>query len=615
MREAYGDARRRAEDAVKKAKRENKDPYLPVLDEMVSQSDIKKEVPLGLLELPLSRIVGNKERGRNNAFANNFMPLLEYGSEFSLKWSSLHDSVMKEGVRDAIRVYEYMNDYYVQEGNKRVSVSMYCGSEFLVCDVIRLLPVPADTREYQVYQDYLRFYDVSGNYLIILSEPGSYRKLADLIGQDMDTKWTDDAKRDLKSAFYRFRRQYLKQFPEDGEKGTGDAFFMYLMLFPFKTLLDDTDDQISRNIRISSAEIRVRMNFAGVLTLSQVPDAAQTVSGLKKLLTGKRGYTQTKPLSVGFIYDCDIERSRWVDLHEAGRLYVEEMTDSNVVTASYIAGEGPDGVWEALERAAADKCEVIFTVAEDMLPDAKRMAIEHPELKILNCSTGQISPSVRCYHGRFYEASFLAGVLAADLLLGREDRAEKKIGYIRRISDNTNINAFAIGASLIDPECRIIAMTEDADVSTGTFAEHGISFIADIEYSTGKGVLSRPGLYELKDGKSVYIGTPFYQWGKYYVMIVQSVLSGAWDINELLKEHQAANYWFGLNTGVVDIRPVKLPYTTGKLLSMMKNSIVNGYDPFDGEIHTKDGVFKSSASDKVTADMLINMNWLNENIE
>ncbi len=69
--------------------------------------DCTAEVRLGLLELPLRRIVGNKEMGRNSAFANNFMPLLEEGTEFAVKWSNLYDSFLNEGIRDSIKVYEY----------------------------------------------------------------------------------------------------------------------------------------------------------------------------------------------------------------------------------------------------------------------------------------------------------------------------------------------------------------------------------------------------------------------------------------------------------------------------------------------------------------------------
>ncbi|WP_074741470.1 hypothetical protein [Ruminococcus sp. YRD2003] len=51
-------------------------PYLPVLDEIEEVKSAVGETHLGLIELPLDRITGNKEAGRNNAFAYNFMPLL-----------------------------------------------------------------------------------------------------------------------------------------------------------------------------------------------------------------------------------------------------------------------------------------------------------------------------------------------------------------------------------------------------------------------------------------------------------------------------------------------------------------------------------------------------------
>lgn len=51
-------------------------PYLPVLDDILSYTDIISEVNLGLMDVPLDKIVGTKTKGRTSAFANNFMPLL-----------------------------------------------------------------------------------------------------------------------------------------------------------------------------------------------------------------------------------------------------------------------------------------------------------------------------------------------------------------------------------------------------------------------------------------------------------------------------------------------------------------------------------------------------------
>ena len=60
-------------------------PYLPVLDDMISYTEVGAIENVGVMDIPLSKIVGTKTAGRSNAFANNFMPLLPENSEFGSK--------------------------------------------------------------------------------------------------------------------------------------------------------------------------------------------------------------------------------------------------------------------------------------------------------------------------------------------------------------------------------------------------------------------------------------------------------------------------------------------------------------------------------------------------
>ena len=53
------------------------------------------------------------------------MPLLDEDTEFAQKWNALCDAHLSVGIRDPIKAYEYMNKFYVEEGNKRVSVMKY----------------------------------------------------------------------------------------------------------------------------------------------------------------------------------------------------------------------------------------------------------------------------------------------------------------------------------------------------------------------------------------------------------------------------------------------------------------------------------------------------------
>lgn len=628
----YKNAKKLGDEAVRAAVKNGVSPYLPVLDTF---EEIKKsvgEVHAGLMELPLGRIMGNKEMGRNNAFANNFMPIFDEASEFAAKWSTLYESYLEEGIRESIKCYEYMNRYYVQEGNKRVSVSKFGGSDFILADVTRILPAKNDTKEVKVYYEYLDFLAVTKNYYIILTEPGGYIKLAALLGQDLKNEWPEQLRTDLKAAFFKFVKMYRTVLKLMNDFTFGDSFLVYVSIFPMKTLFEESDEQIAKNIKIARNELTANANIDSIKFIDTAPEGEKQ-GGIMGLFSGVKNYTASSPLKVGFIYDTAEENSRWISSHELGRFYVDNMTGDNVVTRSYISENGAENINDALEQAIADKNGIIFTVSSKMMSDTLKTAIYHPDIKFLNCSVGQSHSSVRCYHGKLYEASFLMGILAADTLLLDEKRGkERRIGYAARGKGSlaiANLNAFAIGVSLIDPACtvklRYLTPDEHPDLSSYWRTE-GVDMYADFEYSPAVAVTDMPGVFKIEDEKDVFLGVPYFNWGKYYVQIVQSVLSGAWDIGEIIKLHTAANYWFGLSTGVVDIRTPELPYQTKKMLSFFKDAIINGgYDPFSGELHSQESTIQenkhnksdhiSVSLEKMTAGKIAAMDWLNENID
>ena len=633
MRADYRAAKKLGEDAVKEAERNHISPYLPVLD---TSGEIKRssgEVHLGLIELPLSRIKGNKEATRNNAFANNFMPLFDENSEFGVKWSALYDSYKEEGIRDAIKVYEYMHEYYVQEGNKRVSVSKFGGSEYILADVTRIIPGKSDRKEVTAYFEFLDFYRVTGNIYIVLTEPGEYAKLAELLGRDLNEVWDDDAKKELKSAYFIFEKKYRSVLNVSDKYSVGEAFLIYISIFAMKTLFTDTDEQIVKNIRMAQRELLSSNNIDNIVFLDNAPAEEEKPSGFMALFSGRKVYSASSPLKVAFIFDDEPDNSRWTDSHEAGRLYLDEMTGSDVVTRSYVSEKSDAGYAATIAQAVSDKNEIIFTVSRRMMAEAVKAAVKNPNVKFLNCSIGNTSSTVRCYHGKLYEASFLMGVIAAQtLLLDRSTGDERRIGYLVRDFGNmgmANINAFAIGVSMIDPECKVKTVyrgrTKEFDYHS-EWTRSGIKIFADFDYSSAGMTTNRPGLYNTVNGKYVYIGAPYYNWGRYYLQIVLSALYGSWTPRKMLDRHMAANYWFGLSTGVVGIRVEDLPYQTRKMLSLFMGAIASGsFDPFRGEIHSQSGIiqddpgnksrFISLVQDTLPAGKIAVMKWMNDNIE
>ena len=626
MREDYKKARAMALEAVKKAEKEGKSPYLPVLDSMEEVKQSAGQTNLGILELPLNRIKGNKEISRNNAFANNFMPLLEEGTEFAAKWSTLYDSYVNEGIRDAIKVYEYMNRYYVQEGNKRVSVANFGETEFLAAEVIRILPKKTHDRKSLVYFEYLDFYKSTKNFLIVFSKPNSYRRLADLLDQTLGEPWPEDLCRDLKSAFFRFSRCLKNHMKEDDEYVQSDAFLMYITLYPWQSLLETTDDLIIKNITRAKDDLLSSGAVESMSFLDSADTDDKKDSGFWDFFNKPKKYTAQNPLKVGFVYAKNIDDSRWSDSHESGRLYVDETMGDNVRTTAYFLPDHAD-LKETIHHANHDKCDIVFTTSPTMLLETLRAAVEFPQTKYLNCSIGYNVSSVRCYEGKLYEGTFLMGVLAATQL-HQQKSGTRRIGYLSRVCDSrryVNLNAFAIGVSLIDPSCKVSLISvkpgEDKDFRK-TWKEEGVTIYADFEYYSGIN-MKRAGLYRIGEEQDEYLGAPYYNWGRFYTEIIHSVLVGSWNLREVVEKKKPLSYWFGLSTGLVNIRTKEMPYPTNKMISIMKQGIMNGaFTPFSGEIRSRDGrviqeagATRNAELENLTPLTIITMDWLYENIE
>ena len=181
-REDYQKALKKGERSYARYLSEGKYPYLQVLEELLSHTDVVAEEDLGICSIPSELIVGTFTAGRRTAFAPNFMPLLDEESEFAAKWQALYNAHLEEGIHDPIKCYEFMNRYYVLEGNKRVSVLKFCGAPSVQGNVTRIIPKRTDEPENRLYFEFLAFYKYSKVtlYSASLEAIGFYWKNLDL---------------------------------------------------------------------------------------------------------------------------------------------------------------------------------------------------------------------------------------------------------------------------------------------------------------------------------------------------------------------------------------------------------------------------------------------------
>lgn len=188
----YVKARKRAQKTYRSQLLKGGVPYLPALEDFISQSDIAAEMPLGLQEIPLDAVVGTRTASRTHSFSSDFLPLLPNDTEFAVKWSNLYEAHINEGIREPVIAVEFMNHFYITEGNKRVSVLKFSGAVSIRAQVTRLVPLRDNSLENRIYYEYMDFYRLSAVNYLTFSQEGSYHRLQELLGKGAEDVWTSD---------------------------------------------------------------------------------------------------------------------------------------------------------------------------------------------------------------------------------------------------------------------------------------------------------------------------------------------------------------------------------------------------------------------------------------
>lgn len=229
-------------------------PILQVLDDILPARGSYSEVPIGQVQIPIEQIEGTKTAARSSSFAGNFMPILQENTEFATKWVKLLDSHVEKGIRDPIKVYEYMYKFYVVEGNKRVSVMKYTGAVSVLGDVIRIVPKRTEEKENKIYYEYLDFYRLAPINYIWFSQEGGYAKLQEAVGKEPQEKWTEEELLEFSSIYTRFTSEYKAKGGDKLDITPGDAFLSFITLYGYDVIDGKTTSEMQELIAKSWEE-------------------------------------------------------------------------------------------------------------------------------------------------------------------------------------------------------------------------------------------------------------------------------------------------------------------------------------------------------------------------
>ena len=581
-----------------------------VLDDILPESAMETVVDLGTLEIPTERIVGTKSAGRITAFTASFRPLLDSKSEFGTKWINLCAAHLGEtGITDPIVCFEYLGNFYVQEGNKRVSVLRHFDAPRIPGTVRRIMPQASEDPRIRAYYEFVEFYKVSRLYTVQFRRPGDYARLLGHLGKKTGEVWTEEERRTFNAYFHYFRDAFDAVHTRD-DILPEEALLLWLKLYPFQDLGRLTGAQLKKSLSalredmIASAR---KEDSVKVQTKAEDESKSSFVSRIVSVL---------EVLDVAFVHQLESAQSAWVMGHEEGRQHIEAVFGDRIRVRSYYGANSPEKAEMLIEQAVADGAQVVFTTAPPLSRATLKAAVKYPKIRFLNCSVDQPYSSIRTYYGRIFEAKFITGAIAGAMA------GDDRIGYIASypiFGVTASINAFALGAQMTNPRAQIelrwscVKGTPQAD-----FFADGIRVISNRNAPTQSKLyldFCNYGTYLMDDrGDLVPLATPTWVWGKFYEFVIRSILSGGWKREKGVST--ALNYWLGMDSGVIGVNlSDKLPEGVRQMAKLLEKGLQEStLDPFLRKIVAQDGTLKNDGTYRFSPEQLLRMDWLCENV-
>lgn len=594
------------------------------LDSILKRVDVVAEVPLGLKSIPLKKILGTYFYTRSRDFAMNFLPLASESSEFSMKWQSVYAHHINDGITDPVKIYEYMNNFYVMEGNKRVSVLKYVDAYAIEAEVTRLVPKKDENDLNSViYYEFLEFNNKTGINAIWFTEEGSFTQMGKYLDEynpKLDL-FSDKYQHFLKNVYSPFRNTFYELEGDKLNITTGDAFLEYIKIYG----ISDEFKESKRKSRVNKflAELRIlsKNNAVDIQTEPFDVHKKNVITSFTNLVT------PSKKLRVAFVFEKTIKTSGWSYVHNLGRVFAEKQLEGEIETFVIDNFQNDSDSYEVLRELCEENYDIIFTTCPSYLNITLRAALKYDNIKFFNCSPVKAYRNVSTYFGRSHEPRFLLGLIAGAIT------KTNIIGYIDIHSKTeiiTGINAFALGVKTVNPNAKVIIswLIEPGDM------DHSKELIQDLHrrgadlimqndlIALGKG--SRDfGLYSLKYSENedkwipdVNYGLITWDWGEFYEKILRNIVNGSFK-GIFSTESKRVSFWWGMDSGLVDIIYSKhnVPIQTQKLVDVMRELIIeNRYHTFVGPIYDTEGELRINDGDIGNYEDMLYMDWFVDNV-
>jgi basic membrane protein A len=327
------------------------------------------------------------------------------------------------------------------------------------------------------------------------------------------------------------------------------------------------------------------------------------------------------PLKVAFVYVSPIGDAGWTYQHDQGRLEMEKALAGKVVT-KYVENvpEGADAE-RVIRELASSGYGLIYTTSFGYMNPTIKVAKQFPNVIFEHATGYKTAKNVGVYNARFYEARYLAGIVAGKMT------KTNVAGYVAAFPIPEvlqGIDAFTLGMRSVNPKAETKVIWINSWFDPGREREAANTLIAQ-----GADVVTHhtdsPAVVQAAEEKKVWaigyhsdmskhgphatLTSAMHIWGPTYIKITQEVLDKKW---------KSANIWGGFQAGMVDIAPLNpaVPKDVVALVAEKKAALKAGkLHPFDGPVKDQSGKVRVPAGQTMGDDKLSVLDYYVEGVQ
>ncbi len=324
------------------------------------------------------------------------------------------------------------------------------------------------------------------------------------------------------------------------------------------------------------------------------------------------------PLKIAFVYVSPIGEAGWTFQHEQGRLAMQKAL-GNRVTTRVVEGvaEGADSE-RVMRDLAAQGHQLIFATSFGYLEPALRVAADQPGVKFEHAGGYKTAPNLNTYNARYYEARFLAGVLAG------KTSTTGVAGYVAGFPVPEviqGINAFTLGMRQVNPQAQVKVLwlnswfdparereaaqalvNQGADVLSNHSGSTAVAQTAQANFKQ-RGVRLIGYQSDMsRFAPDAQLAAVTHHWGGYYTQVARAVQAGTW---------KPQPYWGGMKDGVVQLGHLATDASAAALalVDTRRKQIVAGrFEPFAAPLVDNPGTLRL-AQGRLDDGAIATMNW------